>query len=110
MNNYAPNRELRLRLEAWRAHLVMFGLLGLFLVLGGRAVFLQGIKQDFLQQKGEARYSRVMELPANRGMVKDRNGELLAISTPVESIWASPDDVEANAQQTEKIAKSSIWH
>ncbi len=105
MNNYAPNRELRLRLEGWRAHFVMFGLLGLFLVLAGRAVFLQGMKDDFLQHKGEERYSRVMELPANRGMVKDRNGELLAISTPVESIWASPDDVEATPQQTEKIAK-----
>ncbi|MGB8599101.1 MAG: penicillin-binding protein 2 [Burkholderiales bacterium] len=105
MNNYAPNRELRLRLEGWRAHVVMFGLLGLFVVLSGRAVFLQGMKQDFLQQKGEARYSRVMELPANRGMVKDRNGELLAISTPVESIWASPDDVEASPQQTEKLAR-----
>ncbi len=105
MNNYAPNRELRLRLEGWRAQFVMFGLLGLFLVLGGRAVFLQGMKHDFLQHKGEERYSRVMELPANRGMVKDRNGELLAISTPVESIWASPDDVEATPQQTATIAK-----
>ncbi|MGB8856266.1 MAG: penicillin-binding protein 2 [Burkholderiales bacterium] len=105
MNNYAPNRELRLRLEGWRARVVMFGLMGLFLVLSGRAFFLQGMKRDFLQQKGEARYSRVIELPANRGMVKDRNGELLAISTPVESIWASPDDVEASAQQIEKLAR-----
>lgn len=105
MNNYAPNRELRLRLEGWRAHVVMFSLMGLFLVLSGRALFLQGMKRDFLQQKGEARYSRVIELPANRGMVKDRNGELLAISTPVESIWASPDDVEASAQQIEKLAR-----
>jgi cell division protein FtsI (penicillin-binding protein 3) len=103
--NYAPNRELRLRLENWRARLVLFGLLGLFVVLAGRAVFLQGMKNDFLQQKGEARYSRVMELPAHRGMVKDRNGELLAISTPVESIWVSPDDVEVSPQQTDKLAK-----
>jgi cell division protein FtsI (penicillin-binding protein 3) len=103
--NYAPNRELRLRLENWRARLVLFGLLSLFVVLAGRAVFLQGMKNDFLQQKGEARYSRVMELPAHRGMVKDRNGELLAISTPVESIWVSPDDVEVSPQQTDKLAK-----
>ncbi len=103
--NYAPNRELKLKLESWRAHTVMFSLLGLFAVLGGRAVFLQGIKTDFLQQKGEARYSRVIELPAHRGMVKDRNGELLAISTPVESIWASPDDIDATPEKTEKLAR-----
>ena len=49
---------------------------------------------DFLQQKGESRYARVLELPAHRGMITDRNGEPLAVSTPVESVWASPADVE----------------
>ena len=59
-----------------------------------RALYLQGLHNDFLQQKGESRYARVLELPAHRGMITDRNGEPLAVSTPVESVWASPADAE----------------
>jgi cell division protein FtsI (penicillin-binding protein 3) len=56
-------------------------------VLSGRAIYLQGLHNNFLQQKGEARYGRVNELPATRGIITDRNREPLAISTPVESVW-----------------------
>ena len=50
----------------------------LLLALAGltvRAAYLQGIHNDFLQEKGESRYSRVLEINANRGMITDRNGE-----------------------------------
>jgi len=47
-------------------------------VLFGRAVYLQGLNNDFLQAKGESRYSRIIEIPANRGRILDRNGEALA--------------------------------
>lgn len=87
------NPNLNLLLPAWRAYLVS-GVLTLgFIALIGRALYLQGIRTDFLQDQGEQRYSRVMALEANRGMILDRNGEPLAISTPVEAIWASPMDV-----------------
>ena len=103
--NYANNAALRLKLEAWRARLMILFLMGLFVILAGRALYLQGLHNDFLQQKGEARYGRVIELSANRGMVSDRNGEPLAISTPVESIWASPEDVEVTSQQAKEFAR-----
>src|SRR3546814_17448530 len=91
------------RFPAWRRRtLVVLVLLG-FAVLIGRSVYLQGMQKTFLQKKGDARYSRVMTLPAHRGMIVDRHGEPLAISTPVESIWASPADVEASPQQFKKL-------
>lgn len=65
----------------------------LLLALLGRAAYLQIYKQNFLENQGEARYSRSLRLEANRGMIVDRNGEPLAISTPVQSIWASPADM-----------------
>jgi cell division protein FtsI (penicillin-binding protein 3) len=63
-----------------------------FGVLAARSVYLQALKTDFLQEKGDARYSRVMEVPATRGKIVDRNGDALAVSTPVKSIWAIPSD------------------
>ncbi len=79
-------------------------LLGL-LVLFGRAVDLQGIHNAFLQQQGDARYGRTIPINAHRGMITDRNGKPLAVSTPVESVWASPPDVEASLQQTRRLAQ-----
>jgi cell division protein FtsI (penicillin-binding protein 3) len=98
--------ELRLRLEGWRSRFVL-GLAGVgFLVLAGRAFWLQGFERNFLQAKGEARYGRIVDMPASRGPVKDRNGQPLAISTPVESIWVSPEDFEADAGQVSALAKA----
>lgn len=103
--NPATHPELSLRLPAWRSRFV-FLLLGLaFMALVARALWLQGMNREFLQAKGEARYSRVLEIPAHRGMITDRNGELLAISTPVESVWASPADVSLTRVQRERLAE-----
>lgn len=72
-------------------------LLGLFLLGMGslmwRAVELQVFNKAFLQEHGDARALRVVEIPAHRGMITDRNGEPLAVSTPVNSIWATPRKV-----------------
>ncbi len=86
--------QLRLKLEGWRSRFVLIAAMSGFAMLGARAFYLQGMHTDFLQAKGEARYGRVLELPASRGPVKDRNGQPLAISTPVESIWATPDELD----------------
>ncbi|MGA8863317.1 MAG: penicillin-binding protein 2 [Gallionella sp.] len=105
--NYAASAqtEITAKLPGWRATvlfaLLLAGLAGLF----GRGVYLQGIHDDFLQEKGNARYSRVIEVNAHRGNITDRNGEPLAVSTPVESVWASPSDVEADSRQEKKLAQ-----
>ncbi|NOU00792.1 MAG: penicillin-binding protein 2 [Gallionella sp.] len=105
--NYAAsaNQSVTVKLPGWRATL-LFSLLLLGLAsLVGRGVFLQGIHNDFLQKKGSARYSRLVEVNAHRGMITDRNGQPLAVSTPVESVWASPSDVEVTGGQVKKLAQ-----
>ena len=106
MNVARPELHIHpLRLQAWRARLLLIGLLVWFVALAGRAVYLQGLNNDFLQQKGESRYARVIELPATRGVIVDRNHEPLAISTPVESVAASPADLKITPEQTARLAK-----
>ncbi len=105
--NYASSIQTTglVALPLWRSRLLfMFMLFGLCALIV-RAVYLQGIHNDFLQQKGDARSSRVIDISAHRGMITDRHGEPLAISTPVESVWASPRDVEATAQQIKQLAQ-----
>lgn len=82
-------------LPVWRARILFAALALALAALTGRALWLQALNNDFLQRKGEARYSRVIEIGASRGMIVDRNNEPLAISTPVESVAASPADIEA---------------
>lgn len=91
---YRTNKNLELRLQSWRAWVVLGSLIGLFGLLIGRAAYLQGYKEEFLREQGEARYSRRLVLEANRGVITDRNGEALAVSAPAPSIWASPSAME----------------
>lgn len=102
--NYAASPVLALQLPLWRSRLLLLFIAGGFLVLAGRAVYLQGLNNDFLQQKGESRYSRVLEISANRGRITDRHGEALAISTPVKSVWAIPEEVQYSSQQRARLA------
>jgi cell division protein FtsI (penicillin-binding protein 3) len=104
MNTVGLKRQQAIRLPAWRRRLLLVMVLTGFVVLVARSVYLQSTHKQFLQQKGDARYSRTIVLPAHRGMITDRNGEPLAISTPVESIWASPPDLEMNKEQVGQLA------
>jgi cell division protein FtsI (penicillin-binding protein 3) len=99
------NPALSVRLPVWRARLLLLLVFWGFMVLAARAFYLQGLHNDFLQQKGETRYARVVEITAHRGMVTDRNGEPLAVSTPVESVWASPADADLSTEQRVKLAR-----
>ena len=102
--SFATSPVLELKLPAWRSRLLALVILSGFAVLAGRAVYLQGLHNDFLQAKGESRYGRVIEISANRGRITDRHGEMLAVSTPVKSIWAIPDEVKLDQAQLSKLA------
>jgi cell division protein FtsI (penicillin-binding protein 3) len=75
---------------ALRYWLVLGALMAVFVSLTMRAVYLQVLSADYLQRQGDARYLRTVTDNAHRGMILDRNGEPLAVSTPVESVWAHP--------------------
>ncbi len=106
MNHVASAQQKNTaELPRGRAAFLLFVLMMLLAGLNGRSVYLQIMDNDFLQKKGKARYNRVIEVVAHRGVISDRNGEPLAVSTPVESAWASPANVEADSQQIKQLAK-----
>jgi len=70
-----------------------------------RAVTLQVLDKEFLLTQGDARHLRVVSLPAHRGVIEDRNGEPLAISTPVESVWVNPQELGGEQQRIPELTK-----
>ena len=102
--NFATSPVLELDFPVWRSRLLLLAFFSGFAVLSGRAVFLQGLDNEFLQAKGESRYGRVIEISANRGRIIDRNGEVLAASTPVKSVWAVPEEVKLKEPQLSRLA------
>lgn len=76
----------------YRRGVVMLVMTAGFAVLAARAYDLQVLRRDFLSDQGNARQQRVVEVPAYRGTVTDRNGQPLAISTPVDSVWVNPGE------------------
>ncbi len=74
-------------------------------VLAVRAVDVQILDSEFLQDQGDARYLRTVSIPAHRGMITDRNGEPLAISAPVDSVWANPRVVRLDAARQRELAR-----
>jgi cell division protein FtsI (penicillin-binding protein 3) len=74
-------------------------------VLGARAVELQVLDNAFLTAQGEARHIRRVETPAHRGSIVDRMGEPLAVSTPVDSVWANPREVAVAADRLPELAR-----
>lgn len=101
---FAESPLLSDRLPASRARFVQLALLAGFAVLIGRSMWLQGIHNEFLQKKGESRYERSIEVSATRGRVFDRHGDVLAVSTPVKSIWAIPEDVKLSPHEARELA------
>ena len=74
------------------------------LVLAGRAVQLQVYSTGFLNEQAAARHLRVATIAATRGPIKDRNGEPLAVSTPVDSVWVNPRQLVELAEQVPALA------
>ncbi len=92
-------------IRPWRRRSLSVGLMLLAAVLAVRAVDVQILDSDFLQDQGDARYLRTVSIPAHRGMITDRNGEPLAISAPVDSVWANPRVVRLDAARQRELAR-----
>ena len=84
---------------------LLIALMGLAAVgLLARAIKLQVMDTEFLQEEGAARYLRQVEIPTMRGRIVDRNGQPLAVSTPVESVWAHPGELLQAADRIPLLA------
>jgi cell division protein FtsI (penicillin-binding protein 3) len=73
-------------------------------VLVGRAAQMQLLNKDFYQHQGNQRFLRDVPIATSRGMIMDRNGEPLAVSTPVESVWANPKELLQHADRLPELA------
>ena len=98
--------EMALPSYAGRRYTVLglFGLAAVLLVW--RAVDQQILEKDFLQSEGADRYLTRVEVPAHRGLITDRRGDVLALSTPVDSVAANPRVIGNDAQQMVALAKA----
>jgi cell division protein FtsI (penicillin-binding protein 3) len=102
---YSSSPLLASRTPPWRSKFVVALLALSFAVVAGRALYIQVLGNDFFQKQGEARFARNLDLPASRGRILDRNGQILAVSVPAPSIWAIPKDFEADRARRRQLAK-----
>jgi cell division protein FtsI (penicillin-binding protein 3) len=87
--------------------LAVLGVLAVATVgLIARAVQLQLVSQDFYEDQGNARFTRTEKLVAHRGAIFDRNGEPLAVSTPVDAVWVNPQLLEKSTDQYRRLAEA----
>jgi cell division protein FtsI (penicillin-binding protein 3) len=102
----APDNDTQAKSYRWRS-VVVLGLIVLGATgLAARAVELQLVEHGFLAKQGDQRSMRVIKIAAHRGAITDRNGETLAESTPVDSIWVNPQELNDNIDQLPKLAKA----
>ncbi|MES2943390.1 MAG: penicillin-binding protein 2 [Pseudomonadota bacterium] len=101
---YTSSPLLASKTPVWRSKFIVAAIALAFVGLACRAAYVQVIGNDFFRRQGEVRFARTLELPANRGRILDRNGLILASSVPAPSIWAIPEDVEADEAQLVALA------
>jgi len=88
----------------WRFSFVVMVMVAAGSFLSYRALDIQVLKNEFLQQQGDARHLRTVSIPAHRGMILDRNDEVLAVSTPVASVWANPQEFSLQDSNIKNLA------
>ncbi|EIO9263282.1 peptidoglycan glycosyltransferase FtsI [Vibrio alginolyticus] len=90
----------------WRFHLLLFFVFCAFALLVARVAYIQIIEPDNLIKQGDLRSVRVKSIPSARGIISDRNGEPLAVSVPVEAVWADP----ATIFKESALSQTKSWH
>ncbi|MED5617907.1 peptidoglycan D,D-transpeptidase FtsI family protein [Ideonella sp. BN130291] len=103
--NYATSPLLASKTPPWRSKFLVALVAGGFVLLVGRAAYVQIVSTGFYQKEGEKRYAHTLEVPASRGRIVDRNGQILAASVPAPSVWAIPKDLEATREQRKELAR-----
>jgi cell division protein FtsI (penicillin-binding protein 3) len=102
----APSDSAPALFARWRFYLVCLGLLLCVAAVGWKTTELHVLEKDFLQGQGDARTIRTLPLMAHRGLITDRNGEPLAVSTPVRSIWVNPKELVGEPRQILQLAQA----
>ena len=90
-------------MSAWRHYLFLVSFISIACALSVRVVYLSVTERDFLQEEGDKRSIYGKRLPGMRGMIYDRNGEALAVSTPVFAVAVNPRQFDA--QTSEKLTQ-----
>jgi cell division protein FtsI (penicillin-binding protein 3) len=96
---------LAVKLPAWRSRVVLCLLFLAFLALLVRAIYLQAFSTDFLQSQGEQRYAANIEMPATRGKITDRNGDVLASSVPAFAVAVETEELDATPAELVQVAQ-----
>ena len=99
------NLSLKTYFFYWRVHLILFVMFACVLIIVWKVGMLHITERDFLQDQGDARTIRTVPLVANRGLITDRNGEPLAVSTPVQSIWVDPRKIARDSETIRILAR-----
>jgi cell division protein FtsI (penicillin-binding protein 3) len=105
MSRGAETKKQNARRFTGRVSLVIVFFTLLASALVARAVHLQVFNKEFLNQQADTRHLRTERISAHRGSITDRNGEPLAISTPVDSIWANPKEIASAVDRVPELAK-----
>ncbi len=102
---YTSSPLLASKTPIWRSQFIVAVIAAGFLGLVARAAYVQVIDNAFFKRQGAVRFVRTLDLPANRGRILDRHGNILASSVPVPSIWANPEDIERDPVKLKALAK-----
>jgi cell division protein FtsI (penicillin-binding protein 3) len=106
MKRGAETRQQTAGRFASRSLLIMVFFAMIVSSLVARAVHLQVFNTEFLNQQADSRHLRTEKITAHRGSITDRNGEPLAISTPVDSVWANPKELAAAVDRVPVLAQT----
>ena len=106
MNRGAEAKRQTARRFTGRVSLVIAFFVLCAVSLLARAVQLQVFTKDFLNEQADTRHLRTEKISAHRGSITDRNGEPLAISTPVDTVWANPKELAAAVDRVPELART----